>query len=155
MLELSRELKPEEEKLLAAQLRNENINYWINIFKTIVLVCTIIGSAIGSAWLYFDLNKPQADRERIKLVLEILKEKDPFIQKIGMEMVTEVYPTESSRLKEIDKKIIDNTTLKESEMEKNQAEREFDKSQNPEEKKLIEENLRKINNKINEINSAK
>lgn len=154
MLELSRDLKPEEVNLITAQVRNEKINYWLNILKTIVLVMTVLGSALGSAWLYFNLNKPEDDRERIKLVLEVIKEKDPFIQRVGMDMIKEVYPTESNRLKEIDKKIIDNSDLQELNLKKRQAEEELIKTENEQERKMIRENIEKLNNNIRSIQSS-
>jgi hypothetical protein len=143
-----------EEKLILSQIRNERTGFRFSLINTIFFVLTVLGSAVGSTWLYYNYNKPQDDRERIKLVLEVMKEKDPFVQKKGIEMVQEVYPTESKRLQEIDRQIINKIKLRGYELSKKQAEDELDKSKSQEERILIQENINEWNNKINSIKSS-
>jgi len=89
MLVRNNELFEEERKLLVEQERSEKVNRVLNIIKTIAF-------GIASIFAFLYITKPQSEhminRERTKLVLEILKEKDPKIRAQGIALIKETYP---------------------------------------------------------------
>lgn len=154
-MENSNEKLNKEIEFLREQIKTNKHNRMINYVKTIALF-------IGSIILFFIIQKPESainsrnseetiNRERAKLILQILQEKNPEIRDKGLKIVKATYPSISKVLDSIESQIEQTTSieiqsmkLEELENKKALIEENIKKSNSPIEKSLLENNLEMV-----------
>lgn len=101
----SRELTRNEIALLEIWTKNENTNWW---YYKLRMPAIVLGFGF-TLFVYYQVTKPQAERERIKLYMEVL-DKKPEVRAAAIELIKEAFPTDNDVFLRQEQKLIDAVT---------------------------------------------
>ncbi|WP_052600294.1 hypothetical protein [Aureispira sp. CCB-QB1] len=169
MTDLEKEKISREISLLDLErknIKNQNIQSWTKIIAGIIgTICLFIIIQRPESILNQRLSQETISRERAKLLLQVIKEKDPELRKQGIEILKASYPVidnewineienynETKARNEIAKKLFkeyNRLKLKKKELEE-ALQVEITKGYGPQAKN-IRTNIKMINSKIDEV----
>ena len=143
-----------EEAYYKEEIKSLRWNRWVSLTQVIALIV--------SALAFYLVTNPQSvenlQREKARLQIEVIKEKDPRTQLIGMEILRETFPDLVNKL---DHQIIDDalTTLDTELMtlrtKKQEIEKALENSQNENEESMFRANLRTTDILIKRLEAKK
>ena len=164
-----------ELELLREKVKSERINRWISIGKGIAV-------ALGSAFIFLLIQRPESilnrksseesiNRERAKLIIDVLKEKDPEARAKSIQVIKETYPNLNDVIDSIENSIESNANIQilsdlefkltELGIKRSTLKKALENSQSDVEKRILRTNLelvelqiKDIQNQINNLKTA-
>jgi len=141
-------LLPEEIAIIKAETRLAKFNFWFGINKAILIFISLMFSYYTLWYLTKPKTEGEMKAERVKIILEILKEKDPRDRAIAIKSVKKLYEELNPAFAEIDQSI-EKTAKEDLSKLKKELIINLNRSTDETERRIIQTNIDEIDRLIN------